>query len=52
MELKEEIASLRAEIRVLKTQPQNLELILKYVVVPLISIVGALIGLKLWTEVD
>jgi len=45
--LREKVASLEAKIAMLVNQNQQLSLILKYVVTPLIIILGALIGVKL-----
>lgn len=45
--LKERVAGLEAKIQMIMNQNQQLGLILKYVVTPLIIILGALIGLKL-----
>lgn len=46
-ELKVKVASLEAKVDMLMQQNQQLNLILKYVVTPLIIILGALIGVKL-----
>jgi len=45
--LKERVAALEAKVDMLVTQNKQLSLILKYVVTPLIFILGALIGVKL-----
>ena len=45
--LKERVAALEAKVDMLVTQNKQLSLILKYVVTPLIIILGALIGVKL-----
>jgi len=45
--LKERVAALEAKVDMLVTQNKQLGMILKYVVTPLIIILGALIGVKL-----
>jgi len=45
--LKERVAALEAKVDMLVTQNKQLSLILKYVVTPLIVILGALIGVKI-----
>ena len=45
--LKERVAALEAKVDMLVSQNKQLSLILKYVVTPLIIILGALIGVKL-----
>ena len=47
IELKERVSALEAKVDMLVTQNKQLSLILKYVVTPLIIILGALIGVKL-----
>jgi len=45
--LKERVSALEAKVDMLVTQNKQLSMILKYVVTPLIIILGALIGVKL-----
>lgn len=45
--LKERVAALEAKVDMLVAQNKQLSLILKYVVTPLIFILGALVGVKL-----
>ena len=47
IELKERVSALEAKVDMLVTQNKQLGMILKYVVTPLIIILGALIGVKL-----
>ena len=47
MDLKERVSALEAKVDMLVTQNKQLSMILKYVVTPLIMILGALIGVKL-----
>lgn len=47
IDLKERVSALEAKVDMLVQQNKQLSLILKYVVTPLIMILGALIGLKI-----
>jgi len=47
IDLKERVSALEAKVDMLVTQNKQLSLIMKYVVTPLIIILGALIGLKI-----
>jgi len=47
IELKERVSALEAKVDMLVTQNKQLGMILKYVVTPLVVILGALIGLKI-----
>lgn len=47
MELKERVSALEAKVDMLVVQNRQLSMILKYVVTPLIAVLGALIGVKL-----
>ena len=45
--IEDDISQLRGQVEILLNNANTTQLILKYVVVPLLAIVGALIGIKL-----
>jgi len=45
--IEDDISQLRGQVEVLLNNANTTQLILKYVVVPLLTIVGALVGIKL-----